>query len=189
MRQRPCVSLPKPPVASDDANAKLSLATFMVRYMLQSGNSEVPVMFLDQEDLGQTVTRAYEGKDAVEDDVTEIDVSDVGNDAVEAMSNLTVMAINKPTGCIVSFDNGNSLCVVGSNSSFYMIDLSNGIFCNTSGPEYDIRSYVDEFGSDHFKIQYFTIKTIDDKPAKKKKTRTEKKEDGKPTKKKRTAAE
>jgi hypothetical protein len=99
------------------------------------------------------------------------------------MSNLTVLSINKPTGCIVSFDNGNSLCVVGSGNSFYMIDLSNGLFCHTSGPEYDVQSYVDEFGSNHFKLQYFAVKTVEQvaSPKKAKRTRTDKEVD-KPTK-------
>ncbi len=154
MRQRPSVSFPKPPATGAPENS--ALVTHMVHYMLQSGNSEVPVMFLDKEDLEARVLRAYKGDAEVTDEVTEIDGPiDTINDAV---SSLTVMAMTKPTGCIAMFDNGNSVGLVGSGSSFYMIDLSNGIFCQTSGPEYDIKSYVKEFGSEHFKMQYFTTK-------------------------------
>jgi len=144
----------------------------MVRYMLHSGNSEIPVMFLDRDDLGNVVNEAYKGnlQDGNDDDVTEIQV-DADADIVSAMANLTVLAMAKPTGCIVTFDNGNSLCMVGSSSSFYMIDLSNGIFCHTSGPEYDVQSYVNEFGSDHFKLQYFAIKPEPAPTPKKKSTK------------------
>lgn len=154
MRQRPSVSFPKPP--SKGAPKSSALMTHMVHYMLQSGNSEVPVMFLDTEDLEARVQKAYKGETDASDQVTEVDgpIDTIAN----AVSNLTVMAMSKPTGCVAMFDNGNSVGIVGSGSSFYIIDLSNGLFCQTNGPEYDMNSYVQEFGSEHFKLQYFTAK-------------------------------
>lgn len=182
MRQRPCVSFPKPP--ADGAPENSALVTHMVHYMLQSGNSEVPVMFLDKEDLQERVEKAYTGTTESAEDVTEVDgpIDSVAN----AVSSLTVMAMSKPTGCIAMFDNGNSVGIVGSGSSFYMIDLSNGIFCQTSGPEYDINSYIEEFGSEHFKLQYFTVKEPEPK---KKKIKVEIPVIPKATKKKRTTKE
>jgi len=117
-------------------------------------------MFLDKDDICTSVSEAYETKDVdIQNDVVEIDgCIDDNENAPEAMGTLTAIAINKPTGCIINFDNGNSLCVVGSGSSFYMIDLLHGIFNNTNGPEYDVNTYVDEYGSEHFKLQFFALK-------------------------------
>lgn len=160
MHQRPCIAFPRPPAAGQKNN----LALYMVRYMLQSGNSEIPIMFLNKEDIDLSVRKAYAGNSSSTDEVTEVEIELDQVDPISAMATLTVMALSKPMGCILTFDNGNSLCVVGSGSSFYMIDLSNGIFCHTTGPEYDINTYVDEHGSEDCKLQYFTLK-VEEKPA------------------------
>lgn len=165
MRQRPCIAFPKPPAELNHHD----LARFMVRYMLSSGNAEIPVMFFDKDELSVVMVKGYTGGLKLEDERALKEIQADDDTVTGAIATLTVMAMHRPTGCILEFENKNALCVVGSGSSFYMIDLSNGVFYNTNGPEYDIQTYVDEYGSDHFKLHYFIIKEDTEEEEKKEK--------------------
>lgn len=78
----------------------------------------------------------------------------------EEVANLTTLvgkftilsAEESDTACIIQFpDQGSVLLIVGH----YMIDPSNGIFCVSKGPEYDIEAYARLYGAKEGYIAYF----------------------------------
>ena len=162
MHQRPCIPFPKPPKNLNGSDA----AFFATRYMLISGNAETPPLFFDTQELSNYIEQGLTFETDAKN-VKELKM-DADDNVTAAISTLTVMAMQQPTACLIEFDNKNALCVVGSDSSFYMIDLCNNVFYSTNGPEYDINTYVNDYGSDNFKIAYFQVD--DARPKKKAKS-------------------
>lgn len=172
--QRTSVSFTKPD-AKFSLSGNYTIALYMARYMIGSQNCKVPAMFLDMEEVNTELKNAYAYASKLNTVLdasqipTSLSIQDFGDlaDENEDTSNLfnlistyTALSEENDTACIIQFpDQGSVLLIVGH----FMIDPSNGVFCVTTGPEYDIEAYVKLYGTNEWYIaQFLQEKRIED---------------------------
>jgi len=162
--QRTSVQIVRPDVKLS-LSGNYVVALIMARYMIGSQNCKVPMMFLDLEELNNELKEAYVYASKLN---TVLDLNQIPShlsisnlmEETEEVANLTTLvgkftilsAEESDTACIIQFpDQGSVLLIVGH----YMIDPSNGIFCVSKGPEYDIEAYARLYGAKEGYIAYF----------------------------------
>lgn len=190
-----------PPLRSSPdltSSGNQTVALCMSQFMLCSGSAETPPIFLDRDGIQKSLSSALEYaaktnnlKESVESLAEKIGISEqveisTGSFATinELMGDFTATTMNSPLAAIITFSNGNSVTFVGSGNTFYVIDPSNHIFVSTNAPEYDIRTYIEDYGTPEFSTCLVKIREVvpqkkeelskvEAKPAPKKKTKTE----------------
>lgn len=144
-------------------NGKRVLQLCICEYFLTNQNTFMPLVFLDVNEIQRVLRIAYDYADKMDKEPLGVDVlqvmgsmdngkiSIVGDvstyDPTEIMSHYTISTMDEIAGCLLTFDSDQSLLVVGSASSYYMIDVPNAIFTNSSTPEYDVLDYARLHGS------------------------------------------
>ena len=144
MNQRLSIPFTKHITATESIRTLTLQAT---QYLLLSGAVETPFSFLDQDEIRDALENPPKG-DGFQLSPKE---SSPEEGPEEIVSSLTLNVLKEPAGCILHFDNDNCLAIVGYQSDFFMVDLRNGLFCATKSPEYDVLSYVEQYGSPGFK--------------------------------------
>jgi hypothetical protein len=172
MDQRVSISFTSP-TQNHSQSGIFSATIYLGRFMIMTGLCETPIQFINKKLLEKGLEEAYEyarkmnnNNNGVDDIVKKMGIDDIeqmkleSNDLTEVMSTLNILSLKEPFGCIVSFkDNisSNCLLVVGTNKVFYVIDICNNIFYETTTPEYDVANY--KYGSESFNVIYFSMKT------------------------------
>lgn len=150
MIQRQTVQVPPAPATL----AGTVLAHQAAAYMLRTHIYDSPLDWIDVPTLARELYAR-----GTKDELAGLKAvkTDVVPDSLEAaMGILTVYAASAPTAAVLDFHNGNALAVVGSRTSFYVIDLKNGLFYPTSAPEYDADRY--EHGDNaKFTVEYYRL--------------------------------
>jgi cell division septation protein DedD len=134
--------------------------------MIQSQTCEVPIMFLDIQEVQKELENAYGYAyklNSVFDPSQIVNTIGMSNHLVEgeedislAIGRYTLACENNSSACIIQFpDQGSVLLIVGNQNNHYLIDPSNGVFCASNGPEYDIESYVKLYGNKEDYLVYF----------------------------------
>lgn len=73
---------------------------------------------------------------------------------------------SEPVAIVAVFSDVESvLCVVGSSKQYYVIDLFHEICYSTTKPEYDVKSYIQEYGSDECDIKIYKKTNGEEEPA------------------------
>ena len=161
--QRTSVQIVRPDVKLS-LSGNYVVALWLARYMIGSQNCKVPMMFLDLQELNSELKEAYVYAQKLN---TVLDLNQIPShlsisnltEETEEVANLTtlvgkftILSEESDTACIIQFpDQGSVLLIVGH----YMIDPSNGIFCVSKGPEYDIEVYAKLYGAKEGYIAYF----------------------------------
>jgi len=161
--QRTSVQFVRPDVKLS-LSGNYTVALLMAKYMIGSQNCKVPIMFLDLEELNKELRDAYVYAVKLN---TVLDLNQIPSqlsitnltEETEETGNLTtlvgkftILSEESDTACIIQFpDQGSVLLIVGH----YMIDPSNGIFCVSKGPEYDIEVYAKLYGAKEGYIAHF----------------------------------
>lgn len=168
MEQRESLQLPFALVKHTfQANGKLTLAMLMGKHFLDQQMSDLPLAFLNRSNLEKVMDTAvgyahkldqggmnpapadniFKGLNVMESLVPLAVEPD--EDLTSLMGDLLVISSTTITMCIIWFkETGNALCIVGGGTSkqYYAIDLVNRIFCITTGPEFDVPRYGEQFG-------------------------------------------
>lgn len=180
MDQRESLQLPFALVGQTfGSNGKTTFALLLGKYFIDEKITDLPLIFLDRKGIESAIQRAmgYAQKlDAVKngtamdiplqlsihDTLYPLEAPDSSN-LSDLMANYTIASMDKVVLCVLQFEEtGNSVSIVGGASSgnYYIIDVTNRIFCVTTCPEYDIPDYGERFGgSGGFKATFWVDKT------------------------------
>ena len=164
MQQRESLPVPFAPEVFK-TNGKIAVAAIMGKYFLDQQLTDSPLAFLNKDGAYATIDMAsgYANKLDKEAELScdnvfkKLVIHDTLNQIpTEGQSDLTlliceflVFTSTRNALCIISFtETGNTLCIVGGGSSkqYYAIDLANRIFCITTGPEWDVPAYGEQYG-------------------------------------------
>jgi hypothetical protein len=148
-----------------------AIALYMAKFMISSQNCEIPIMFLEtdliQKELEVAYGFAYKLNSVLDGSQIPNQLG-IGGNLIEekdetnlstVVGKYTILCESANTACIIQFpDQGSVLLIVGSsgNGGSYMIDPSNGVFCASTGPEYDIETYIKLYGNkEDYIVQFF----------------------------------
>jgi len=110
MKQRQSIPFKKP-----EKDVTLSTASYLI------DNFEIPIIFLKLEET-------YGEQNILEPVETFKDV-----EFVNAMSDFLLLTATEPAVAIIE----PSLCIVGNNTNYYVVDLYNEIFYTSTTPQYE----------------------------------------------------
>lgn len=180
MDQRESLQLPFALVGQTfGPNGKQTFALLLGKYFVDKNMTDMPLLFLDRKDIDSVVQMAmgYAQKlDATKSETLidiprQISVYDTLNqletvncsNLSDLMANYTIASMSKVVLCVLQFEeSGNCVGIVGGGTSgnYYIIDVTNRIFCTTTCPEYDIPDYGERFGgSGAFKATFWVDKS------------------------------
>ena len=166
------IRIPVVSAAKWTANGKFTVAACMARYMLCSSTCQTPLVFVDEPHvkLGMKEALEYGAKLSNDTDswLEDVDLlSNLGLDKtleIETISIDTTLSIvntfleksqREPTACLLRYNVGNTLCIVGCGMLYYMFDLTNDLFVTVDNPEFDALIYGDEYGAPTPEAVYF----------------------------------
>lgn len=158
MRQRESISLPQLPVAYA-RHGKLTLTTLVAKYMLDKGYTDLPLLFLDSHGVFAAIREATTFAGKIDKSAPDADVfqhmplqetlicSPVEPAPLEqVVGDFILDTMTDPAACILIFDSGNSVALVGSSGNYYVIDVANNLFFTINSPEYVVTEYKEEYG-------------------------------------------
>jgi hypothetical protein len=142
------------------ANGKLVAAASIGRYMLCSGEWQTPVIFADTSVLNRAVAEAFDYGQKMSNPTDSMLEHETMLESLGVDKTLKVTPIcgktttdviaefmgrQEPAVCLFVYEN-NTLCVVGSDPLYYMIDLANNCFAAIDSPEFDVLLYANDYG-------------------------------------------
>lgn len=145
MKQRQSLSFPKPKVFFS-LEEMVRCTRYVAACMLDF--YEIPSQFIE-DDFKRLVLEAYELQHSSEE------MREVHTKAA-TLSDAVKEHGTEPVAIVAVFTDVESvLCVVGSSKQYYVIDLFHEICYSTTRPEYDVKSYVQEYGSDNCDMKIY----------------------------------
>ena len=157
MRQRESIALPQVPVYS--RHGKLTLTTLVAKYMLDKGYTDLPLLFLDSHGVFGAIRDAKLYADKIDKSAPDADVfqhmplqettictPQEANTLEQAVGDFILDTMTDTAACILTFESGNSVALVGSSGNYYVIDVANNLFFTINSPEYVITEYCEEYG-------------------------------------------
>lgn len=172
MRQRDSVPMPQLPAYRRHGNS--TLCTMLAKYMLDKGYTDLPLIFLDSHGVTRAVHEAKLIADKIDkcaDDANVFEQMPLQESAIitpleadsleQAMGDFLVDTMTEPAACLLAFESGNCLALVGSSGNYYVIDAVHNLFFTINSPEYVVSEYAEEYGgSGAFKAYTLCAKTV-----------------------------
>ena len=144
MKQRQSIVFPRPGSFFSFADA-IRCTKYVAARMIDF--HDVPQLFI-KEDFCQLVMSAFSLNYDDSEELSKID---------ELKSLTSFKSYGFPIVVMVEFlDMENVMCIVGTPSQYYVIDIFHGICYTTTSPEYDIESYIQEYGSTQYVARVFS---------------------------------
>jgi hypothetical protein len=140
-------------------NGKRALQLCICEYFMNAQNTFTPLVFMDVAEVHRILNHAYDYAVKLDKEPVGVDVCQIigckiemeGDcstyDPAEIVTHFCIKTMDEIGACLITFDSDNSLLIVGSSNSYYMVDVPNGIFTTSSAPEYDIADYAQLHGT------------------------------------------
>lgn len=132
----------------------------VTRFMMEGQNTDIPIAFMNVQQVRNAIQEGigYAVKMSDSDEVwNSIGLTDslqlIQHESVKNMSDLSQVmglyvleTLHDVKAVMVVFANANVCTVTGSAGSYYLFDVTRGMFLHTSSPEFDILDYHLQYG-------------------------------------------